>query len=422
MSTRKRKQRRRAQPVRKDRGVRLLKPTAAKPGVWRIVAGTGSTAKERTATTRAEADQIFDQMVTAVAQGVITTTSPRTTERDDSLRGLAQETVEGLRENQRAVRYVDKIEYTLEHYVLPIIGDVAIVRWETRHCRRVIKKARKDGLAPATIQDIGSAMRAMVRHAHAQSPLRMPTTQNPMAAVDYATPRHSENDTTGKAVPERFRPSTETIVATARFLKRRGRETGRPWLHLPGLVMGFAGLRLGEVLALRAGDIDLTQGYIEVRRSAITRNKKGAKNMVGSVKNRRARTTFLPEVVLQDLGKRVSEVLESTGKDGYLFPSPSGDLMRHELWRDIAVKPARKAGVWPADSTWEHHRHHTATWLRDQGCSIEAISKILGHSRPSFTQDRYFMNPSDYLESTRANVADFSIDLDVLDESEVESQ
>lgn len=99
--------------------------------------------------------------------------------------------------------------------------------------------------------------------------------------------------------------------------------------QLPAMIMMFAGLRLGECLALQWRDINLDKRTISVHQKLITKGKvhieQGAKTISG------VRTvTDVPKILIDFLKKQPEHKL-----DDFVVTSAKGTLMSDTAWRRL---------------------------------------------------------------------------------------
>ena len=136
-------------------------------------------------------------------------------------------------------------------------------------------------------------------------------------------------------------------------------------------VLYATGLRVSELVNLRVGQVNLTQGVIRV---------------VG--KGNRERLIPLGEEAVRWLGGFITsargEILLDRTTD-YLFPTRRGDRMTRQAFWHIIKRYARKSGV---DRELSPHtlRHAFATHLLNHGADLRVVQMLLGHSDLSTTQ------------------------------------
>ena len=140
------------------------------------------------------------------------------------------------------------------------------------------------------------------------------------------------------------------------------------------LAGALLGLRIGELLALQAGDIDLLAAQIHIRRD-VYRGKVGTpKTQAGE------RTLPIPEALLPALafhcqGKRPEE---------WLFPNAAGlpfddrNLIRREV-RPVCAR----LGI--PRFTWHSLRHTFSTYGGNNGVAMPVLQSLLGHTSANVT-------------------------------------
>ncbi len=124
-------------------------------------------------------------------------------------------------------------------------------------------------------------------------------------------------------------------------------------------VMYHHGLRVGEVLLLQRGNVDLERERLFVRRL------KGG--------------TWSEQILFVDTAKLLRELMartEGTDSDP-LFPGRYGPLRRRQIQQRF-VRYRERAGL-PSRATTHSLRHSIATHLLDAGVSLEIVQDHLGH-------------------------------------------
>ena len=152
--------------------------------------------------------------------------------------------------------------------------------------------------------------------------------------------------------------------------------------HRPAF--GFAahtGARLGEVLALRFGDLDLHEGTVTFARQL---DRTGA---LVEPKTRRARRTVeLPTALVTELRER--RMREGASDNTFLFRNRVGrPFDRRNLTRELAAA-AERAGIAPAPTFHDLRHSHASAWIAAGGDLVE-LSARLGHGNPAITASVY---------------------------------
>jgi len=141
--------------------------------------------------------------------------------------------------------------------------------------------------------------------------------------------------------------------------------------HTMLAVLYATGLRVSELVNLRQGQIDFTQGVIRV-----------------PGKGDRERVIPLGEGAMRALKKFSSGVRDEILLDhqtDYLFPTRRGDRMTRQAFWYIVKRYARKAGIATALSP-HTLRHAFATHLLNHGADLRVVQMLLGHSNLSTGQ------------------------------------
>ncbi|WP_070119699.1 site-specific integrase [Bacillus marinisedimentorum] len=162
--------------------------------------------------------------------------------------------------------------------------------------------------------------------------------------------------------------------------------------HIPFLLAIYTGMRRGEVLGLKWGDIDFANKRIKIQRS-LARTSKGI--VFKTPKTRRSKRPVAisnyivdelkNEKIKQDLRKESSEevyeeldliICTETGK-----PKDPRNLLR------LFYSLIEKAQV--PKISYHDLRHTHATLMLEIGENPKIVSERLGHSRVGITLDRY---------------------------------
>jgi integrase len=165
----------------------------------------------------------------------------------------------------------------------------------------------------------------------------------------------------------------------------------KDWRHgAAAMVALFAGLRLGEVLALKWSNVDLDGKVIKVREALEHTLQFGTR--FKQPKSRAGRRDIsMPDVLVTALREHRKAQLElrlqlGAGRlpdDALLFGTLDGRPLNPNAismrWNEFAES------VGMPDVTFHALRHTHASQLIDQGVDIVTISKRLGHAKPDIT-------------------------------------
>ena len=193
--------------------------------------------------------------------------------------------------------------------------------------------------------------------------------QNP---IDYI-----EAPTSAKWRPKPIdRTDLAQVIAAAQTSSPTARN---PWPELERALCAVfvgAGVRVGEAVALRAGDVHRTPD--EVAKLHVT--GKGAKT----------RTVPIPPEVVHAVDRYLADRTERHGKvrnTDPLFVRVSGEPLTTKVIDYLVGGWFRRAGIAPPKGALGHSLRHTyATMLIDQGGTVPELQRLLGHSDMSTTQ------------------------------------
>lgn len=258
-------------------------------------------------------------------------------------------------------------ESIVRNWVMDSIGAIRLARLTADDVRMMLAKAKsEDGAKVRTLQ----LMRAVLLTALnvAVDDGRIPL--NPVAKVKKPTTES-----------EAIRPFTEQEVATILRETKGGRYHAA---YALGLTMG---VRIGEILGLRAIHLDLNAGTVRIEEQLI--DLKGRVSR-GKPKTKRSRRTVHLTATAKEALKAHAQILNAEGNadSEYLFPARRGGPTRRtnfarRYWKSLL----RRLKI---DHRGFHHCRHTfATLALRDGVPVTVVSAILGHSSPDITYRVY---------------------------------
>jgi integrase len=248
-------------------------------------------------------------------------------------------------------------EQVLRATVLPCMGHLKLSSVTRTVLQDLIDELVGGGRSPSTVRNTVLPLRAIYRRALSRSEvlvnptlgLALPTTRDRRERVA----RPAEAKALIEALPERDRALWATAL--------------------------YAGLRRGELRALRWSDVDFKEGVIRVER--------GWDDRVGSIEPKsRAGRRRVP--LTQPLRTRVAahRLLSKGGEEELVFEGlrgafcPSAATRRaRATWKEAKLEPI---GL-------HECRHTYAAFMIAAGVNAKALSTYMGHSSITVTLDRY---------------------------------
>jgi integrase len=215
--------------------------------------------------------------------------------------------------------------------------------------------------SPALCADVKRLLSKVFKKAQAEDLI----TKNPLSGVKLPPVHRRE---VKPLTPEQVKAIADNIL---------------PRYRAAVLIAAYGGLRVSEIGGLRAEDVNLRTGKINIRQAVA----KGGGVHVNKPKTRAGkRTVALPEFVLIELGKHIL-AFPPTPEGARVFSTSTGGYVQ----ADAINKPFRhacdKAGL--PDVHFHDLRHTAASLAIAAGASPKAVQERLGHANISVTLDTY---------------------------------
>ena len=248
----------------------------------------------------------------------------------------------------------------LRLHLMPHFGDKPLTGINTSDVRRWVTSLTEGKVGATTIRQSYRLLRQIMEAAFLEERI----TRNPCAGIKL--PKIVTADKRGL--------TREELAALAKECGQYG-----PVI----LFLGSSGLRIGEALALRVGDIDRKNSAVRVERSW-TKDASGKGVLGASTKTGSSRVVPIALEVLDSL----KPFFESKSSGDWLFVGPRGKVMDYDWFRQRIFMPAAKRlglrGV-----TIHSLRHTCASLLITLGAPITTVSHVLGHASVKMTLDTY---------------------------------
>lgn len=195
-------------------------------------------------------------------------------------------------------------------------------------------------------------------------------------------------------------------LADAPSLKARKRDEMKAWdadqlmdfldairkhrLHPVFHLSAHTGLRRGELLGLRWGDLDLDAGSLSVRQALVS---VAYDVQLSDVKTGAGRRTIDLDAGTVDVLKawRIERAEEKGGVQPtdteMVVAKPDGSLIHPDIFSQVFDRVVAKLAV--PDISLHDLRHTHATLLLKAGVPVKVVSERLGHSNVAFTMNTY---------------------------------
>ena len=259
---------------------------------------------------------------------------------------------------------------SLDLYLLPAFGSLPLDKITRKHIKAFLQDLNTKNLKRNTIRNHKAYLSTILTEAVDDELLEA----NPA----LGTGKHIK-----KGVRQEINPLTWD--ESVRYLETANAHFPR---HYPMcLTLCRTGMRLGEVVGLKPGDLDFNGRFIEVQRavyqSQVTTPKTDKKRRVDM-------SSQLAEVLKAHLVERKKETLKKGWREPpeFLFYDTRGGILDADHWRKwVHNKILEKAGL---RHVRIHDLRHTYATLRLlKGDTLIDVSKQLGHASVKMTLDVY---------------------------------
>lgn len=272
----------------------------------------------------------------------------------------------------------------IDHHIVPHLGNKLLQKLTTRDIEawhstlltsgRKGRYGRPDGQAGLSTRTIGHAHRVLGKALREGM-------RHDLVLRNVATIQRAPKVT-----------ADEMVISTPEQVAELPARLEGHALAAPAIVALFTGMRRGEILALRWGNVDLAGKIIKVRES-LEATKAGLRFKPPKSKAG-VRDITLPVIVVETLQAHRKVLLErrlmlgqgKLGDDDLAFPAWDGSPQHPDVFGSTWIKLAKELGL---GVSFHGLRHTHASQLIDAGVDVVTIARRLGHSSPAITLNVY---------------------------------
>lgn len=348
-------------------------------GATRLVQASGDTAA---AATHALKAKCVDRNLIAPSAGSLTADSP--------FPDLVAYWLEDIElEDRLATATRQLYERDMRTLVLPVFKDLTLREIGVARCDQFLKRLAKDSYSKAKHARVvlRLALALAVRH---EVLLRKP--------VDHVARLHRD-----ARVPDAFTPEEITAIRAAIAYWEAGRDMSgpKPDGQLGAIVEVMLGTsaRIGEVLAIRRSDLDLSVPSVRIAGTIVSPKGEPTMRQDHPKTARSRRTIQLPGFAAQAVQRRSRE-LKTIDPDALLFCSREGTpLTTNNVRRQLrhVMNLAEIEGVTP------HKFRRTVATTINESAGVELASQLLGHTDPAITI-KHYIRRSETVDPTTASL------------------
>lgn len=314
------------------------------------------------------------------------------------------------------VRHAENMRREWDRRISPHIPPgtpVAALTDKTLWVRILNDAPRRGALSPESVQKTGQACRSFVSWLMDQQLLAF----NPMQGVSYTVSAANNAGLPPQAVADREIATFDQAIALGwamawiawperpgRGGNRRPDVVGTLGRGLQPLLVATSGLRNGELLALRADDIDVAGLQIRVRESLVEEDS--GRRYFAPPKNGHQRLTIFAGILADDMAEFIEQRQRVAGEPNPLLFCAAGGGVESRRNHARRFRVAARMAGWPPELQWRGLRHLAAVTMMASppeglGLTLEETAKLLGHRSPEFTARRYLSLRTDWMQRAR---------------------
>jgi integrase len=260
----------------------------------------------------------------------------------------------------------------LDNHLIPALGHIQLHRLTTDQVQSLCADKLKNGFRSGTVRLMYRILHVALKDAVRKKRLAL----NVCDAVDLP-----------RLIQHEIQPLT---MEQAQKLLDAARQSRLECLLTVAIVTG---MRLGELLALRWSEINLTRGILQVRHTVNLIKGFGITESEPKTESSK-RSIILPPFVIDALVQHRASQNEARIKAGakwqelgLVFPNTQGGYFRRPKLHTMYKKLLKEAGL--PDIRFHDLRHSAATIFLSMGIHPKIVQEVLGHSDITLTLSVY---------------------------------
>ncbi|WP_166983820.1 tyrosine-type recombinase/integrase [Paramicrobacterium fandaimingii] len=348
-------------------------------GVTRLVQASGDTAA---AATHALKAKCVDRNLIAPSAGSLTADSP--------FPDLVEYWLEDIElEDRLATATRQLYERDMRTLVLPVFKDLTLREIGVARCDQFLKRLAKDSSSKA------KHARVVLRLALALAVRHEVLLRNP---VDHVARLHRD-----VRIPDAFTSEEITAIRAAITYWEAGRDVSgpKPDGQLGAIVEVMLGTsaRIGEVLAIRRSDIDLSVPSVRITGTIVSPKSEPTTRQEHPKSARSRRTIQLPGFAAHAVQRRLKQ-LDTIDPEALLFCSRGGTpLTTNNVRRQLL----HVMGLVSIEGVTPHKFRRTVVTTINESAGVELASQLLGHTDPAITI-KHYIRRNETLDPTTAGL------------------
>ena len=274
----------------------------------------------------------------------------------------------------------ERYRFMIERHVLPQLGQTPVSKLTAkglsdflRHLKNHGRLDGKGGLSAKTVRDVAVLIKSLLRFAQAEY--------------------HCVCDALNARLPAYTQKKIEVLSDTELTVLGKALLPSKK-ISLAVMLALHAGLRVGEVCALRAGDIDILAGTLSISRSVQRLTLNGKSQLLVQRPKSDSSERIVP--LHPELLRLLRKVTADMPTDAYIMTGKIGQPADPRACQYQFTMLLKRCGI--RHRGFHALRHTFATRCIEAGADVKSVSEMLGHADIKTTLKLY-VHPS--LESKR---------------------